>query len=118
MTSYKIGITSETRAKWYLRLRGYKILEQRYITGRGTNCAEIDIIASRKNTLVFVEVKHRKTTSDALLSITQTQQRRLFHAAEIYRAKNKKYQNFDVRFDIITINESGKLEHHKSMLHQ
>ena len=53
-TSYQIGLYSEFLARMYLRLHGYRILKKRYITGKNTNRAEIDIIAKNKHTIVFV----------------------------------------------------------------
>ena len=49
------GRKGETLAAWFLRLKGYRILESRYKTPVG----EIDLIARRWGTTVFVEVKSR-----------------------------------------------------------
>ena len=49
------GRHGETLAAWYLRLKGYRILKTRYKTPVG----EIDLIARRFGTTVFVEVKSR-----------------------------------------------------------
>ena len=48
-TYYQVGLYSEFLARMYLRLHGYRILKNRYITGKNTNRAEIDIIAQKKN---------------------------------------------------------------------
>ena len=61
MTSYESGIFAEFWAKLYLRLHGFRIVKSRYITGRNTGRAEIDIIARRRNLMIFVEVKRRAT---------------------------------------------------------
>src|SRR5687768_17011651 len=50
------GRRGETLAAWFLRLQGYRILETRYKTPIG----EIDLIARRWGTTVFVEVKSRR----------------------------------------------------------
>jgi predicted AAA+ superfamily ATPase len=57
----KFGEKSENLAVWYLKKNGYKILEQNYRNRMG----EIDIIAKEKKTLVFVEVKSRRSIGTA-----------------------------------------------------
>jgi len=100
-TSYQIGLYSEFLARMYLRFHGYRILKTRYVTGKNTNRAEIDIIAKRKNTIVFVEVKARKTTDAAWDAITPQQSARLRRAAETYLINNR--WNGDARFDVIVV---------------
>ena len=60
-TSYDKGLFAEFIARMYLRFHGYKIIKSRYITGRNTNRAEIDIIATKNEVIHFIEVKTRKT---------------------------------------------------------
>ena len=59
MDSYKTGLVSEFIARMYLRLHGFHIVKSRYMTGRNTGRAEIDIIARRGDLMIFVEVKRR-----------------------------------------------------------
>ena len=54
----KFGEKGESLAARFLKKNGYKILEQNYRTKLG----EIDIIATERKTIVFVEVKTRKST--------------------------------------------------------
>lgn len=49
----KTGYLGEVLARKYLEKKGYKILEQNY----RTRWAEIDLIAKKKEVLVFVEVR-------------------------------------------------------------
>ena len=100
-TSYRVGLFSEFLARMYLRLHGYHILKHRYITGKNTNRAEIDIIAKHKNTIVFIEVKAHKTIQSAWAAITPEQSARLRRAAETYLIKN--HWMGDARFDVIVI---------------
>ena len=58
MSNLSLGKNGEDIAKKYLEKSGYKILET---NKRFSKLCEIDIIALDKNTLVFVEVKTRKT---------------------------------------------------------
>lgn len=82
-------------------LHGFRIVQRRYVTGRHTNRAEIDIIARRKNLIVFIEVKHRKSALGAWGAISGTQIRRLRAAAETYLIEHKWMG--DARFDVIII---------------
>ena len=56
MTNKIIGKVGEDIAKNFLIKKGYKILEMNY---RFSRVAEIDIIATKKDILHFVEVKTR-----------------------------------------------------------
>lgn len=100
-TSYQIGLFSEFLACWYLRFHGYRILKSRYITGKNTNRAEIDIIAKHKNTIVFIEVKSRQSVSAAWDAITPTQSARLRRAAETFLINS--HWTGDARFDVIIV---------------
>lgn len=100
-TPYQIGLYSEFLARMYLRFHGYRILTSRYVTGKNTNRAEIDIIAKHKNTIVFVEVKAHKTIESAWNAITPQQSARLRRAAETYLIQN--HWTGDARFDVIVV---------------
>lgn len=99
--TYKSGLRAEFIARMYLRLHGYRILHNRYITGRNTHRAELDIIARRGNTIVFVEVKNRPTISGAWDAITPHQAVRLRRAGETYLINHK--WTGDARFDVIFV---------------
>ena len=100
-TSYTKGLFSEFIARQYLRLHGFKILKSRYITGRNTNRAEIDIIAQHRNLIVFIEVKNRPSVGVGLDAISPAQIRRLRRAAETYLSQH--YWTGDARFDVIVV---------------
>lgn len=100
-TSYQIGLYSEFLARWFLRFHGYRILKNRYITGKNTNRAEIDIIAKKKNTIVFIEVKSRQTIDAAWDAITPAQSARLRRAAETFLMDH--HWMGDARFDVIVV---------------
>lgn len=100
-SSYRQGLRAEFIARMYLRIRGFRILHNRYVTGRNTNRAEIDIIAKRGNLIVFIEVKSRPDIHTACDAITGTQARRLRAAAETYLATRNWTGN--ARFDVIAV---------------
>lgn len=100
-TSYKTGLVSEFYARLYLRLHGFRIVASRYVTGRHTHRAEIDIIARRGNLLIFVEVKHRPSFENVSTAVTAAQAARLRRAAETYIMRTG--WTGDSRFDMIGI---------------
>jgi len=92
------GRRAEWWACWYLRAKGYRILAKRFRSNRG----EIDLIAKRGGTMVFVEVKARKTVDDAAWSIAYKQRRRIEAAAQDW-LKKYKYGGKSLRFDVVAI---------------
>ncbi|POF32998.1 YraN family protein [Roseibium marinum] len=97
--AHALGLSAETFAAWYLRLTGWRILKRRYKTKAG----EIDLIAKRRKTVVFVEVKARKTRRAAFEAVTPASQKRISRAARIFVAEHPKAGFFTLRFDVIVI---------------
>ncbi len=95
--AYRKGQWSEKLSAFFLTLKGYEILESRYKTPVG----EIDLIAKKHNTLVAVEVKHRKTFEIAAYSISPTQRKRIEQALLFYLRGLQ--TPLDFRFDVILI---------------
>lgn len=96
----KFGKASESVAVRHLKKNGYKILQQNYRTKLG----EIDIIAKDKQTLVFVEVKARKSDhfGHPKWALTPKKQRKISMVA-LYYLKATKQQNVKARFDVVTV---------------
>ncbi len=113
-----LGDKGEKAAALYLRFKGYKILERNYRRGHG----EVDIIAKRKNTVAFIEVKTRTSADYGIPSeaVVYKKQQRLISAAKCYAIK---CEGCDFRFDIIEIfaNINGKrikrINHIKDAFH-
>lgn len=97
--AHKRGLAAETWAAWYLRLTGWRILKQRYKTKAG----EIDLIAKKRKTVAFVEVKARKTRDAALEAVTPASQKRIAKAAKIFVSQHPKAGFFTLRFDIVVV---------------
>lgn len=97
------GRLAEAVARWYFRLHGWHIVAANYLTGRGTTAGEIDFIAAKDKTLVFVEVKKRQDISAAAYAVRPRQQQRIRTAAANFLAKHPRYQEYDVRFDAVLI---------------
>ena len=77
------GRSAETIAAWWLRLHGYAILARRARVPGG----EVDLVARRGRTLVFVEVKARRTLEAGQLALRRADLRRVARAAEILAAR-------------------------------
>jgi putative endonuclease len=96
----QFGKESESLAVRYLKKNGYKILEQNYRNKIG----EIDIIAKEKGTLVFVEVKARKTHvfGNPKWAVTPKKQRKISMVA-LYYLKATKQTHVKARFDVVAL---------------
>ncbi len=99
VAAFGLGISAESRAAAWLIAHGYRILARRFRSPLG----EIDIIAARRYTLIFVEVKARATLDEAAFSITPRQKQRIAAAAEIWLANNPVPAIRDMRFDAILV---------------
>ncbi|MBO7437498.1 MAG: YraN family protein [Bacteroidaceae bacterium] len=94
-----LGKEGENYAADYLDEQGYEILDRNWMCGH----KDLDIVASKDGTLVFVEVKTRSTMDwgDPEEAVNEKKIRNLVHAADAYIRYNR--LDMDVRFDIISI---------------
>ena len=92
------GRTAETLACWYLRLKGWRILDRRVRVHGG----EVDVVARRGRTVAFIEVKARSTEESAAASLDHYRLRRVAAAAEQLTAKYM-HPGDDVRIDALFI---------------
>ncbi len=101
----QFGKESESVAVKLLKKRGYKIVEQNYRTKLG----EIDIIAREKDTLVFVEVKSRKSASygNPKYAVTPKKMRKISMVA-LYFLKMTNQSTSKARFDVVSISHDKK----------
>jgi putative endonuclease len=99
VAAFRTGLSAEARAAAFLIAKGYRILAKRFRTRYG----EIDLIARRRNLIVFVEVKARATLDDAAYAVTPRQQRRIIDAAQAWLMAHPEHAEFDLRFDAMLI---------------
>lgn len=95
----RLGRNAETIAIWWLRLRGYRILQRRLRTRVG----EIDILARRGRLVVAVEVKARPDAIIGREAVGIRQQRRIARAAEQFLARQPGALQLGLRFDIVIV---------------
>ena len=91
------GRRGEALAAWLLRVKLYRILEHRFKTPVG----EIDLIARRFGTTVFVEVKARNRAEASGDALGKVNTARLVRAAEYYLARHPALAATPLRFDVI-----------------
>jgi putative endonuclease len=103
--STNTGNQAEELAKDYLRIQGLRLVERQYRSKVG----EIDLIMQENQTLVFVEVRYRKTDEFGTPeeTITLPKQRRLIRTALFYQQTHDFTENLLSRFDVIAILGSG-----------
>ena len=112
MTNISIGKNGEEIAKKYLEKQGYKILET---NKRFSRFSEIDIIALDKDTLVFVEVKTRKTDicGHPMEAITKTKYNHIRQGLFTYLQENPKYKKYRIDAVSVLLKPELKIEHLK-----
>jgi putative endonuclease len=106
-----LGQEGENIARDFLEKKGYYIVETNYRFGRG----EIDIIARKNETLIFIEVKTKKygDFGDPLEWINRKKQKQLGTVAKGYLYE-KDIENVDCQFDVIALeyeNGAYKINH-------
>ena len=97
--AFRLGLSAENRAAAYLIAKGHRIVARRWRSPVG----EIDIVARKRRTLVFVEVKARERLDDAAEAVIVRQQRRIIAAAEAWLAAHPEDANSDIRFDVVLV---------------
>lgn len=107
VAAFKHGISAESKAAMLLIAKGYRILARRFRSPAG----EIDIVAGRRQTVVFVEVKARASYDEGVEAITEHQRHRIIAAAEHWLASRPQDARGDVRFDVIVVTP-GRIPQH------
>ncbi|MDY0017897.1 MAG: YraN family protein [Candidatus Delongbacteria bacterium] len=97
----KTGDRGESIASQFLEDNGYRIVDRNF---RYSTFGEIDIIAKKDGTLIFVEVKTYKTEEfgEPLLLVNHKKQQKIRKLAQIYMLQ-KHIDDIDCRFDVIGI---------------
>ncbi|MBQ0161734.1 MAG: YraN family protein [Treponema sp.] len=101
----QIGSSGEVRAREYFVQNGYKIVAQNFRSKTG----EIDLIAARENSIIFIEVKTLLSRDPELLAreLNSKKQKRIIETAKYFLAINREYSNSLVRFDVVVIDMPG-----------
>ncbi len=107
MNTKILGNTGEVVAQQYLKKNKYKIIDTNFSCKLG----EIDIIATKNDVIVFVEVKSKSSKKYGLPRemVTFYKQNKIKLVASYYLQKNSAF-NKNCRFDVIEILD-GQINH-------
>ncbi|HXE77984.1 MAG TPA: YraN family protein [Rhodanobacter sp.] len=94
------GAVFEQRACAALELAGLRVLDRNYHTRRG----ELDLVMRDGDTIVFVEVRYRRSAShgDAATSVTAVKRERLIFAAQHWLSAHSAHAQRSCRFDVVS----------------
>ncbi len=101
------GRWAELVATALLLAKGYRILARRHVTPYG----EVDIIASRRGRIAFIEVKRRATLADAEAALTPAQGDRIARAADHWLSRHPSYLDRQIGLDAILVTARGWPRH-------
>ena len=106
VTTREQGQYTESLACQYLEDKGYKLIERNFHCRFG----EIDLIMQKNDSLVFVEVRYRRSNNfgSGAESVTASKQSKLIKTASAYLQQHAKLNKYSARFDVISI--AGPIE--------
>lgn len=101
ISSLQIGHAAEQEAEHFLRTQGLKSLGRNLRAGKG----EIDLLMQAGQTLVFVEVRARKSGApvSACETITPRKRQLLVQTATRLLQQHPEWQHHPCRFDVVAI---------------
>jgi putative endonuclease len=99
VAAFRYGLSAESRAALLLIAKGFRIAARRFKAPVG----EVDIVARRRQTLVFVEVKARTSYDEAVEAVTAHQRRRIVDAARYWLAAHPNDAMCNIRFDVVVV---------------
>jgi len=105
--SYKLGVAAEKLVATHFQSLGFSLISTRYKTKYG----EIDLIVTRENLLIFVEVKARTKPTPLDNLINQRQIDRNYAAAEFFLAEFPNYSAYRCRFDLVVVCKGNISQH-------
>jgi putative endonuclease len=92
------GRRGERLAAWWLRLKGWRVLDRRVRTPAG----EVDLVVRRGNLVAFVEVKTRKSAAELDFAIDARRLARVAAAAEMLMPRYAGPGD-DIRVDVLLL---------------
>jgi len=94
------GAAFEQRARGTLERAGLRTLACNYLTRRG----ELDLVMRDGDTIVFVEVRYRRSAGhgDAATSVTAPKRERLILAAQHWLGRHPEHARRACRFDVVS----------------
>jgi putative endonuclease len=101
-----LGMQLERHAARYLSHQGMTLLQRNFQCKLG----EIDLIMRDRNTLVFVEVRFRRSNShgNACATVDWRKQRKLQRAAQVFLLRSGLREQLPCRFDVLGISRDAR----------
>lgn len=114
MSNVFIGKNGEEIARNYLEKKGFKIIDT---NKRFSRYCEIDIIAQDKDTLVFCEVKTRKTNicGNPFEAITKSKYQNIKKGIFFYLQENPSFKKFRIDAIAIILEPNLEIKHLKNI---
>lgn len=99
------GDLAENKALDFLRKQGLKLITRNY----RTNYGEIDLIMQDNNTVVFVEVRYRKSSrfGSPVESVDLRKQQKVRATAQQFLSERKIGGRYALRFDVVGIEQQN-----------
>jgi len=100
-----LGRRGERRARWYYRLRGFRIVESNLRIAGG----ELDLVARRGRLIVVAEVKTRQSLAagHGVEAVDRRKQLQLIRLAGAYIA-GLSDRTFELRYDVVSLFWTGR----------
>ena len=101
----QFGREAEDLALRYLKKHELILLERNFRSRFG----EIDLIMQQNNTIIFVEVRARKTAAfmHPVESVDYRKRQKIRKTGQVYMHKTAAWHRFDVRFDVVALTGNG-----------
>lgn len=104
--SYLAGLSAEDQVSRRYVSDGHVILSRRW---RG-KAGEIDLVAEKDGTVVFIEVKKSRSHARAAERLSQRQLTRIFRSAEDFIGHLPAGSNTDCRVDVALLDGRGEID--------
>ena len=104
VTTREQGDYTENLACQFLESKGFKLLHRNFHSRFG----EIDLVMQHNDSLVFIEVRYRRTNDfgSGAETITPAKQSKLIKTASVYLQQHAKMNKYPARFDVVSISGS------------
>lgn len=110
--SESLGQRAEEMVAGQYEKAGYRILDRNFRQSKGRQIGELDIVATKRNELVLVEVKARtgKLFGSAVEAVDLHKQIKLVKMAKLYLLTHPQFSDYDIRIDVAAVDIDNSKE--------
>lgn len=105
-----LGQQGEEFAQSEYKNRGYKVVAANFFNQKGLRLGEVDFIAVNNKSIIFVEVKTRKSLNGKFgggaESVNYSKQAKILKAVKIFLLQNPKFQKLQPQIDVCLVEYS------------